>query len=144
MGVLAQSLRAICLFDEFDDAELDLVREAVSARDYAARAIVFLEGEPSPSNHYRHLASLSSRLALGCSTPRLIDLLLACADERGCVTDRGIELDLDVTQDLLASQLSTTRQMIAQNFLRLERAGALDARGKHIVILDREGLAKML
>ncbi|MEW5720037.1 MAG: helix-turn-helix domain-containing protein [Chloroflexota bacterium] len=60
------------------------------------------------------------------------------------MTERGIELDLDVNQNLLASMLGTTPQMIAQDFARLERAQVLDAQGKHIVILSIERLKRMI
>jgi CRP/FNR family cyclic AMP-dependent transcriptional regulator len=96
------------------------------------------------ANHSRHLARLSSSLALRCSLPRLADSLLTFADERGRKTERGIELNLDITQELLASVLGTTPQMIAQDFLKLEQAGILDARGKHILILQPRQLAEML
>jgi hypothetical protein len=34
--------------------------------------------------------------------------------------------------------------MVAQDFLKLERAGVVDARGRHILILHPERLAAML
>ena len=96
------------------------------------------------ANHSRHLTRLSSELALRCSMPRLIDLLLTYADERGCATARGVELDLDISHELLGTVLGMTPQMIAQNLLRLEREGVLDARGKHIVIRRVERLREMV
>ncbi len=96
------------------------------------------------ANHFRHLARVSTGLALRCSAPRLVDLLLAYAKEQGQVTTRGIELDLDVTHELLASLLGTTTQMVEQDLLQLKRAGAVDARRKHIVILNPNKLAEMI
>ncbi len=228
MPVSAEDLRSIFLFAQFEDSELELVREIVTARDYPARALVFSQGEPSPglwfvrrgrvrlyrvapsgreftlciarqdnlpclgacplfdgdrcpanaqaldaatvffiarqraleiaaqhdsmarllarvlANHSRYLMRLTSSLALHCSTPRLIDLLLTCAQERGRLTERGIELDLDVSQNLLASLLGTTPQTIAQDFRALERAGVLDAQGKNIIIFGIEQLKRMI
>ncbi len=94
--------------------------------------------------HYRHLAHLSTNLALRCSTPRLIDWLLTYANDAGRVTARGVEVNLNVNQDVLASILGATRQMLAQDFLKLERAGVLDARGKRIVIPNLDRLAQMM
>ncbi len=227
MNVTIEDLRSIFLFAPFDDAELALVREMITARDYTPRTIIFAQGEPSPglwfvrrgrvrlyrlapsgreftlciarldrlpcmgacplfdgdkcpanaqaldeatiyfidrqralamaadhagmvtlfarvlANHSRYLMQLSSSLALRCSSSRLIDLLLTYADERGRATARGIELDLGVSQQLLASMLGATSQMIAHDFLRLERAGVIDAQGKRIVILNMERLKSM-
>ena len=116
------------------------------------RALEFAAHSPAMSrllshvlaNHSRRLTRLSSDLAFRCSIPRLIDLLLSYAGERGRATERGLELDLDVTRELLASVLGATPQMIAQDFLKLERAGMVDARGKHIVLLNPARLAQML
>ncbi|MBM3130249.1 MAG: Crp/Fnr family transcriptional regulator [Chloroflexi bacterium] len=228
MPVSAEDLRSIFLFAQFEDSELDLVREIITTRDYPAGALVFSQDDRSPglwfvrrgrvrlyrvapsgreftlciarlyklpclgacplfdgercpanaqalddvtiyfiarqraleiaaqyegmarllarvlANHSRYLMRLTSGLALHCSTPRLIDLLLTYAQERGRATERGIELDLDVSQNLLASLLGTTPQMIAQDFARLERAQVLDARGKHIVILSIARLKRMI
>jgi len=96
------------------------------------------------ANHSRHLARLSSGLALRCSMPRLVDLLLTYATERGHATERGIELNLDISHELLGTILGMTPQMIAQDFLRLEREGLVDARGKHIVIRSMGRLAQKL
>ncbi len=93
------------------------------------------------ADHARHLTHLSSSLALRCSMPRLVDLLLTYADERGYATERGVELNLDISHELLGTVLGMTPQMIAQNFLQLEREGILDARGKHILIRSIERLA---
>ncbi len=228
MNVSPDDLRSIFLFAHFDAAALAEVCQAMRARDYAARALVFAQGEPSPglwfvrrgrvrlyrtsaagreftlciarrdrlpclggcplidgdlcpvtaqalepatlyflerqraldlaatsasvarlvsrvlANHARHLTRLSCGLALRGSMPRLADLLLTYADERGNATDRGIELDLDLSHELLGTVLGMTPQMIAHDFLRLEREGIVDARGKHIVIRCIERLAKMV
>ncbi|MGE5262625.1 MAG: Crp/Fnr family transcriptional regulator [Acidobacteriota bacterium] len=228
MTVSILDLRSIFLFAKFTDSELDMVRQALSAREYPAHAFIFTQGESSPglwfvrrgrvrlfrtslsgreftlciaradslpclggcplmdgdvspvsaqalepatvyfierqsaleiaspqeamakliarvlANHARYLMHLSSGLALRCSMPRLADLLLTYMKERGHATANGVELDLDVTHELLASALGTTPQMIAQDFLKLERAGVVDARGKHILILHRERLADLI
>ena len=95
-------------------------------------------------NHYRHLTTVVAGLALHCVTSRLAEWLLHAADERGTKTERSIEVDLDVNQDVLASTLGATRQMVAQSLLKLERAGILSATGKHVTILDRGRLARTL
>ena len=96
------------------------------------------------ANHTRFLTERSASLALRCSMPRLNDLLLGYADEHGRTTLRGIELQLDLTREMLASVLGTTPQMVSQAFLRLERAGIVIAQGKHIVIVDKARLEKMV
>lgn len=90
-----------------------------------------------------HLTTVVDGLSFKCVTERIAQRLLAYAGERGRATDRGLEIDLDLTQEKLASLVGCAREVVTRSLLRLERLGAIDARGRQIVILDREKLAQV-
>ena len=90
-----------------------------------------------------HLTTVVDGLSFKCVTERVADRLLAYAGEQGRATDRGLEIELDLTQEKLASLIGCAREVVTRSLLRLERMGAIDARGRQIVILDREKLAQV-
>ncbi len=91
----------------------------------------------------RHLSRLAETLTFKCVTDRLATLLLEHADEGGVVTENAIELHLNLTQDELAALLGTVRQVVSRALLRLERLGAIEARGRHIRILNPDKLRQL-
>jgi CRP/FNR family transcriptional regulator len=90
-----------------------------------------------------HLTTVVDGLSFKCVTERVAARLLDFAHERGRITDRGLEIELDLTQEKLASLVGCAREVITRSLLRLERMGAIDARGRRVVILDREKLANL-
>lgn len=88
------------------------------------------------SDRYRHFTKLTTALALHCIRVRVADALLCQAGLRGEQTARGIELDLDMTQEMLASCVGTDRAVVARTLLQFEREGILEAQGKHITLYD--------
>lgn len=95
------------------------------------------------ADRFRHFARLTAALALHCVRVRVADALLELAHSRGIRSERGIEIDLDLTQELLASCLGTDRAVIARTLLAFERQGLLEARGKHITLLDVAPLERL-
>lgn len=90
-----------------------------------------------------HLTTVVDGLSFKCVTERVAEKLLAYADERGQATERGVEVHLDLTQEKLASLVGCAREVVTRSLLRLERLGAIEARGRHIVIIDREKLIRV-
>ncbi|MGE5139070.1 MAG: Crp/Fnr family transcriptional regulator [Rudaea sp.] len=95
------------------------------------------------SKNYRYLAGRSTGLALDCSTPRLADLLLNFASELGSSTEQGVELDLPVDRQVLATLVGTTTQTIHKNLQKMQQAGVVAVRRKHLVIRNPERLSGM-
>jgi len=95
------------------------------------------------AERYRHFARLASALALHCVRVRVADTLVEYAKSNGVETARGIELNLDLTQELLASCIGTDRAVIARTLLAFEREGLIQAEGKHITLLDLPALARI-
>lgn len=95
------------------------------------------------ADRYRHFTRLTSALALHCIRVRVADALLSQAGQRGEHTTRGIEMDLDLTQELLASCLGTDRAVVARTLHQFKREGILESRGKHITLYDLAALERM-
>ncbi len=96
------------------------------------------------ARNYRHLIHVSINLALECSTPRLVDLLVKYAQEHGRPGAGGVELVLDINREVLASLVRATPQMIARDLTRLGQAGVLNVRRKQMIIPNLERLSGMI
>lgn len=96
------------------------------------------------ADRFRHFTKLTSALALHCIRVRVADALLCQAGLRGEQTARGIEMTLDMTQEMLASCIGTDRAVVARTLLQFEREGILEAQGKHITLYDITALEKMV
>ncbi len=82
----------------------------------------------------RHLVGLVEDLSLRQVTARLAKLLLETASGQ----NRAL------TQQEMAARLGTVREMIGRSLRQLESRGLISIEHGRIVILDREGLAKII
>ncbi|MCC7163687.1 MAG: Crp/Fnr family transcriptional regulator [Anaerolineae bacterium] len=96
------------------------------------------------ADRYRHFARLTSALALHCIRVRVAAALVEYAHTNGVATARGVEMDLDLTQELVASCVGTDRAVIARTLLQFERQGLLQADGKHITLFDLPQLEQLI
>ena len=83
----------------------------------------------------RHLVSLAADLSLRTVTYRLAKLLLDTASND--------QLERVLTQQEMASQLGTVREVVARSLKQLERCGYVRIERGRIVILDRKALAEI-
>jgi len=99
---------------------------------YPALSLAVIE---SLAAHARHLLSLVEDLSLRTVGARLAKLLIAQAEGRG-------EAPRRLTQEEMAAQLGTVREMVSRGLRNLEEEGIIRFDRHRIVILDREGLEK--
>lgn len=92
----------------------------------------------------RRLVGIIEELSFTTIRQRLISVLLRLADTEGKRTPRGIEFQLPVTHQELASQLGTVRELISRNLTRLQAEGLLEVDARQIVVRDREGLSALM
>jgi CRP/FNR family transcriptional regulator len=119
-----------------------LDKRQVAARMAQDRALGMAFGKMM-ANRYRHFARLTFTLGLHCVRARVADALLYHAGVRGETAERGVEMDLDLTQELFASCLGTDRAVLARTLLQFEREGILQARGKHVTLFDLSALKRI-
>lgn len=82
----------------------------------------------------RHLVGLVEDLSLRQVTGRLAKLLLETASQQEHI----------LTQQEMAARLGTVREMIGRSLRQLEARGFISIEHGRIVIVDREGLAKIV
>jgi CRP/FNR family transcriptional regulator len=85
--------------------------------------------------HARHLLSLVEDLSLRTVSARLAKLLIAQAEGHP-------EAPRRLTQQEMAAQLGTVREMVSRGLRNLEEEGIIRFDRHRIVILDREGLER--
>lgn len=92
------------------------------------------------ANRYRHFSRLASNLALRCSQSRIAHLLLDHLDGSEAKADASIELDMELSQAMIASIVGVERTMVARTMALFERRGILTVRGRRILVTDRKKL----
>jgi CRP/FNR family transcriptional regulator len=92
----------------------------------------------------RRLVAIIEELSFTTIRQRIIALLLRLADTEGRQTPRGIEFQLPVSHQELASQLGTVRELISRNLTRLQAEGLLEVNARQIVVRDRAALTTLV
>jgi CRP-like cAMP-binding protein len=92
----------------------------------------------------RRLVGIIEELSFTTTRQRLISLLVRLAQSEGRKTGRGVEVVLPGSNQELANQLGTVREVISRNLMRLQAEGLLDVDARQVVIKDMRGLAALL
>ena len=90
----------------------------------------------------RGLVSIIEELSFTTVRHRLLALLLREASEKGKKTTLGIEFTLTTSNQELAFQIGTVRELVSRNLSRLQAAGLLKMEGKRVIIPDVIALEK--
>ena len=75
---------------------------------------------------------------------RLARTLLRLADQYGKPSDRGIQIDLALTQTDLAEMTGGTRVSINKALGRFRRSKWVEVSGRHFTIRDRDALINLI
>jgi CRP-like cAMP-binding protein len=92
----------------------------------------------------RRLVGIIEELSFTTTRQRLVSVLVRLAQSDGRKTERGIEVLLPGSNQELANQLGTVREVISRNLMRLQAEGLLEVDARQIVIKDVKGLAALL
>jgi len=112
------------------DAFVDLIR---SQPEVALRLLAALSGR------LRAFASLIEDLSLKGVAERLAAYLLSLAPETGS----SQTLDLGISRSELAAAVGTVPETLSRAFQQLTRAGAVETKGRRVVIKDRALLERV-
>ncbi len=85
----------------------------------------------------RRLVGIIEELSFTTVRHRLISWLLRQAKTQG---DRGPVVLLSASQQELASQIGTVRELVSRNLARLQAQGFISISGREVTILDQAGL----
>jgi CRP/FNR family transcriptional regulator len=88
----------------------------------------------------RRLVGIIEELSFTTVRHRLASFLLKLAQREGKRTAEGIQLALPASNQELASQIGTVRELVSRNLSRLQAEGVLQLDGRHVLILDLKGL----
>jgi CRP/FNR family transcriptional regulator, dissimilatory nitrate respiration regulator len=126
----AESLEQTETFYIQRDAFVDVIR---NEPEVALRLLAAL------SARLRAFASLIEDLSLKGVTERLAVQLLALAP--GCLGEQTVELD--ISKGELAAAVGTVPETLSRAFQQLTRAGAVETKGRHVLIKDRALLQRL-
>jgi CRP/FNR family cyclic AMP-dependent transcriptional regulator len=88
----------------------------------------------------RRLLAMVEELSFSTVRQRLAALLLHEAQSNGRKTPRGVEFPLPWTQQELAAQIGTVREIISRNFSRFQSTGVIQVEGRKVVVTNLEAL----
>jgi len=93
----------------------------------------------------RHLVHLTETLAFRDVAARLAMLLAGYAERSGVTTSRGIEIELDRTQEELAHEIGTARESVSRAMKQLRRKGLIEPLERsRLLIPDPQRLRALL
>jgi CRP/FNR family transcriptional regulator, cyclic AMP receptor protein len=88
----------------------------------------------------RRLVGIIEELSFTTVRHRLASFLLRQAQKEGKRTEDGVEVSLPASNQELASQIGTVRELVSRNLSRLQAQGLLHVEGRSIVIRDLKAL----
>ncbi len=84
----------------------------------------------------RAMVDLINELSFSSVRHRLAALLLRLAKTEGKETERGITIHLSSTNQELAAQIGTVRELVSRNLGRLQTMGIIHVHGKAVTVRD--------
>lgn len=88
----------------------------------------------------RRLVGIIEELSFATVRHRLASFLLRMAKKDGKSIGETVEIELPASNQELASQIGTVRELVSRNLSRLQAEGLVQLDGRHVVILDLKGL----
>jgi CRP/FNR family transcriptional regulator len=153
VNVAGESVAEIPVFDDgpypasamaIEETEIAFISRK-DFRDYClAHPEVALKVLAFVGARLRRLVSIIEELSFTTTRQRLVSVLVRLAQSHGRKTERGIEVLLPGSNQELANQLGTVREVISRNLMRLQAEGLVEVDARQIVIKDAKGLAALL
>ena len=88
----------------------------------------------------RRLVGIIEELSFTTVRHRLASFLLRLAQKAGERTPAGVEIALPVSNQELASQIGTVRELVSRNLSRLQSEGILKIDGRTVIICNLKAL----
>ena len=88
----------------------------------------------------RRLVGIIEELSFTTVRHRLASFLLRLAQKEGKRTSEGVEINLPVSNQELASQIGTVRELVSRNLSHLQAEGMLKIDGRSLTIYDLKAL----
>ncbi len=136
----------VVLFDEnvypataevVEDCRVGLVKNADMERIIASHPDIGLGLLKIMARRLRIAQNQLIELALMDTTRRTASMLLFLANEQGTITDRGVVIDIALTNQDLASLIGTSRETANRILNDFKRQKAIDVNKGRVTILDK-------
>jgi len=88
----------------------------------------------------RRLVGIIEELSFTTVRHRLASFLLRLAQKEGKHTAEGVEITMPVTNQELASQIGTVRELVSRNLSRLQAEGMVIINGRSVIVCDLKAL----
>ena len=88
----------------------------------------------------RMMVDLINELSFASVRHRLASLLLRLAEDEGKKTGHGVVFNLPSTNQELAAQIGTVRELVSRNLGRLQGMGIIQLEGKRVTVPDLKAL----
>jgi len=88
----------------------------------------------------RRLVEIIEELSFTTVRHRLASYLLRLAQRSGKCTAEGVEVILPITNQELAAQIGTVRELVSRNLSRLQAEGMLKTDGRNLLIYNLKAL----
>lgn len=116
----------------------------ISKKDFRAlcleRPEVSLKVLKVVSSRLRQLVGMIEELSFTTVRNRLASWLLQQAGTKGQETSRGIEFTLETSNQELAFQIGTVRELVSRNLSRFQAEGILKIEGRTVIVEDLAAL----
>ena len=122
----------------------DLTLLFVSKQDFQALCLthpqVALKVLQVVGTRLRRLVGIIEELSFTTVRHRLASFLLRQAQKEGQRTSEGLQITLPASNQELASQIGTVRELVSRNLSRLQAEGMLKIDGRNLTICDLKAL----
>src|SRR5215467_2797862 len=88
----------------------------------------------------RRLVGIIEELSFTTVRHRLASFLLRLAQKEGKRTPEGVEITMPVSNQELASQIGTVRELVSRNLSRLQAEGMIKIDGRSVIVRNLKGL----
>jgi len=88
----------------------------------------------------RRLVGIIEELSFTTVRHRLASFLLRLAQKEGKHTPEGVEITMPVSNQELASQIGTVRELVSRNLSRLQAEGMIKIDGRSVIVRNLMGL----
>jgi CRP/FNR family transcriptional regulator len=88
----------------------------------------------------RRLVGIIEELSFTTVRHRLASFLVRLAQKEGTKTGKGVEITLPVSNQEMAAQIGTVRELVSRNLSRFQSEGLLSIDGRNLIIHDLKAL----
>lgn len=92
----------------------------------------------------RRLVGIIEELSFTTVRHRLASFLLRLAQKEGKRTPEGVEIIMPVSNQELASQIGTVRELVSRNLSRLQAEGMIKIDGRNVIVCNLKALEAVL